>query len=33
MIFSFNVHDTEKENWMILTNTELYEIVKKHTIT
>jgi hypothetical protein len=27
------VHDNEKENWRILTNTEIYAIVKKPTIT
>jgi hypothetical protein len=26
------VYDNEKENWMILTNKEIYEIVKKTTI-
>jgi hypothetical protein len=27
------VHDNEKENWRILTNKEIYEIVKQPTIT
>jgi hypothetical protein len=27
------VYDNEKENWWILTNKEIYAIVKKHTIT
>jgi hypothetical protein len=27
------VYDNEKENWMILTNKEIYVIVKKPTIT
>jgi hypothetical protein len=27
------VHDNEKENWRILTNKEIYAIVKKPTIT
>jgi hypothetical protein len=27
------VYDTEKENWMILTNKEIYAILKKPTIT
>ena len=27
------VYDTEKENWRILTNTEIYTSVKKPTIT
>jgi hypothetical protein len=27
------VYDNEKENWRILTNKEIYEIVKKLTIT
>jgi hypothetical protein len=27
------VYDTEKENWRILTNKEMYAIVKKPTIT
>jgi hypothetical protein len=27
------VHDNEKENWRILTNKEIYAIVKKPTVT
>jgi hypothetical protein len=27
------VYENEKENWRILTNTEIYAIVKKSTIT
>jgi hypothetical protein len=27
------VHDNEKENWRILTNKEIYAILKKATIT
>ena len=27
------VHDNEKENWRILTNKEIYAVVKKSTIT
>jgi hypothetical protein len=27
------VYDSEKENWRILTNKEIYAIVKKPTIT
>jgi len=27
------VHDNEKENWRILTNKEIYAMVKKPTIT
>jgi hypothetical protein len=28
-----DVYDNEKENWMILTNTEIYAVVKTPTIT
>jgi hypothetical protein len=28
-----SVYDDEKENWRILTNTEIYATVKKPTIT
>jgi len=27
------VYDNKKENWRILTNKEIYAMVKKHTIT
>jgi hypothetical protein len=27
------VHDNEKENWRILTNKEIYAMVKKFTVT
>jgi hypothetical protein len=30
---SGQVHDDEKENWRILTNKEIYAMVKKPTIT
>ena len=28
-----SVHDNEKENWRILTNKEIYAVVRKPTIT